>query len=97
MGTARGVLPCVMALGASVIGCADPAPEETSEPGTASEAIEQADAGVHCDADDLPEPGLDGLSPERALEAFARQRTEAACTVQLTRRGDPITIEYQIK
>jgi general secretion pathway protein C len=41
--------------------------------------------------------GFDMASPEKALEAYARLRTATSLTVQLTRRGKPLTIEYQIK
>jgi general secretion pathway protein C len=41
--------------------------------------------------------GFDMASPEKALEAYARLRTATNLTVQVTRRGKPLTIEYQIK
>lgn len=41
--------------------------------------------------------GFDMASPEKALEAYARLRTATSLTVQLTRRGKALTIEYQIK
>lgn len=41
--------------------------------------------------------GYDMASPEKALEAYARLRTATSLTVQVTRRGKPLTIEYQIK
>jgi general secretion pathway protein C len=41
--------------------------------------------------------GFDMASPEKALEAYARLRTATSLTVQLTRRGKPLTINYQIK
>lgn len=41
--------------------------------------------------------GFDMASPEKALEAYARLRTATSLTVQVTRRGKPLTIEYQIK
>ena len=41
--------------------------------------------------------GFDMGSPEKALEAYARLRTATSLTVQVTRRGKPLTIEYQIK
>jgi general secretion pathway protein C len=40
--------------------------------------------------------GFDMASPEKALEAYARLRTATSLTVQLTRRGKPLTIDYQI-
>jgi general secretion pathway protein C len=40
--------------------------------------------------------GYDMASPEKALEAYARLRTAPGLTVQLTRRGKPLTIEYKI-
>lgn len=41
--------------------------------------------------------GYDMASPEKALEAYARLRTASSLTVTLTRRGNPMTIEYQIR
>jgi general secretion pathway protein C len=41
--------------------------------------------------------GFDMASPEKALEAYARLRTATSLTVQLTRRGKPLTIQYAIK
>jgi general secretion pathway protein C len=41
--------------------------------------------------------GYDMASPEKALEAYARLRTASKLTVTLSRRGNPMTIEYQIK
>jgi general secretion pathway protein C len=41
--------------------------------------------------------GYDMASPEKALEAYARLRTATSLTVQVTRRGKPLTIEYSIK
>jgi general secretion pathway protein C len=40
--------------------------------------------------------GFDMASPEKALEAYARLRTATSLTVQVTRRGKPLTIEYRI-
>jgi general secretion pathway protein C len=40
--------------------------------------------------------GFDMASPEKALEAYARLRTATSLTVQVTRRGKPLTIEYKI-
>lgn len=41
--------------------------------------------------------GFDMASPEKALEAYARLRTATNLTVQLTRRGKPLTINFNIK
>jgi general secretion pathway protein C len=41
--------------------------------------------------------GFDMASPEKALEAYARLRTASNLTVQLTRRGKPLTINFNIK
>ncbi len=41
--------------------------------------------------------GFDMASPEKALEAYARLRTAPSLTVQVTRRGKPLTIQYLIK
>jgi general secretion pathway protein C len=41
--------------------------------------------------------GFDMASPEKALEAYARLRTATSLTVQVQRRGKPLTIEYAIK
>jgi len=40
--------------------------------------------------------GFDMASPEKALEAYARLRTATSLTVQVQRRGKPLTIEYKI-
>jgi general secretion pathway protein C len=40
--------------------------------------------------------GFDMASPEKALEAYARLRTATSLTVQVTRRGKPMTINYSI-
>jgi hypothetical protein len=93
-------LPCVVALGAGMLACADAGPDETSDPGPAAgaHALAAGDAGPGCvDGDALPASASDGLSAEQTIEAHARQRTAASCTVQLTHRGEPLQIEYQIK
>jgi general secretion pathway protein C len=36
-------------------------------------------------------------SPEKALEAYARLRTAEKLTVSVNRRGQPVTIEFNIK
>jgi general secretion pathway protein C len=41
--------------------------------------------------------GFDMASPEKALEAYARLRTATSLTVDLTRRGKSMTINYGIK
>lgn len=41
--------------------------------------------------------GFDMASPEKALEAYARLRTAESLNVQLTRRGQPLNIDYKIK
>ncbi|APS00016.1 type II secretion system protein GspC [Pajaroellobacter abortibovis] len=41
--------------------------------------------------------GLDIASPEKALEAYARLRTADHLTIQMNRRGQPVTIDYNIK
>lgn len=41
--------------------------------------------------------GFDMGSPEKALEAYARLRTANNMSVKVTRRGQPMTIEYKIK
>jgi general secretion pathway protein C len=40
--------------------------------------------------------GFDMASPEKALEAYARLRTATSLTVQVTRRGKPMTINFNI-
>jgi hypothetical protein len=77
---------------------ADPTGDEaSSESATAASAVVAAgDRGGGCDA---------GVAPEREAPDTgtapgapdARTRTRASCTAQLTRRGDPLTVEYQIK
>ncbi|MEY4548720.1 MAG: hypothetical protein RL685_4915 [Pseudomonadota bacterium] len=41
--------------------------------------------------------GFDMASPEKALEAYARLRTASDLKVTLTRRGKPLTINFNIK
>jgi general secretion pathway protein C len=41
--------------------------------------------------------GFEMSNPQKALEAYARLQTATSLTVQLTRRGKPLTITYQIK
>lgn len=41
--------------------------------------------------------GFDMASPEKALEAYARLRTANNLTVKVTRRGQPLNIDYRIK
>jgi hypothetical protein len=60
-----------------------------------------ADAGPVCaDADaggasELTDPA--GFAdPDAALDSYRRARTAAGCTVPITRRGKPLTIEYSI-
>ncbi len=82
------------ACGAFALACGDASVEEV---GDTSAAIELRDAGPACDdAGEAPERADPSTfaSPEEALEAYVRLRE--ACTVQLTRRGKPVTIEYRI-
>ena len=41
--------------------------------------------------------GLDIGSPEKALDAYAKIRSAAAVTVEIERRGKPLTLDYSIK
>jgi general secretion pathway protein C len=41
--------------------------------------------------------GFNMGSPEKALEAYARLRTATSLNVQVSRRGAPVSIDYQIK
>jgi len=41
--------------------------------------------------------GFNMASPEKALEAYARLRTASALNVKLSRRGQPVAIDYHIK
>lgn len=41
--------------------------------------------------------GFDMASPEKALQAYARLRTASKLSVDITRRGKPLTIEYRIQ
>jgi len=41
--------------------------------------------------------GFDMGSPEKALEAYARLRTADKLTVQVTRRGQTMNLDYNIK
>ena len=64
-------------------GCEAPATNAAELPDGAAEAYERLSM--------LP----DGGPP--SLEEYAGQRSAASPTVQITRRGCPITVEYQIK
>jgi general secretion pathway protein C len=41
--------------------------------------------------------GFNMASPEKALEAYARLRTASNLNVKVTRRGQPVSIDYRIK
>lgn len=41
--------------------------------------------------------GFNMASPEKALEAYARLRTASSLNVKVTRRGQPVSIDYRIK
>jgi len=41
--------------------------------------------------------GFEMASPEKALEAYARLRTAEKLTVKVTRRGQPVTIDFKIQ
>jgi len=41
--------------------------------------------------------GFAMASPEKALEAYARLRTAEKLTVSVNRRGQPVTIDFNIK
>jgi hypothetical protein len=90
----RNTMRLLSACGAFALACGDAPVDEVDD---TSAAIELRDAGAACD-DAGEAPGRADLStfasPEEALEAYARLRE--ACTVQLTRRGKPLTIEYRI-
>jgi hypothetical protein len=84
------------ACGAFALACGGAPVEDVAD---TSAAIELGDAGPACDGAAQAPERVDPsafASPEEALEAYARSR-EAACTVQLTRRGKPLTIEYSIR
>jgi len=67
------------------------APVDTATVGAPAMPSRCADAGAMA-------PGIsDAATPEEALEAYARWRTGNCVEVQGTRRGEPFTIEYQIK
>jgi hypothetical protein len=92
------LLVATLAAQAACAGAEPTRDEASSENATAASAVVAAgDARRRCvDA---------GVAPEReAAEAGppaegpdARNRPRPSCTVQLTRRGDPLSIEYQIK
>lgn len=83
---------------ASEPAASEPAASEPAE-SMAAEAgeVAAADAGSACPdvRVDAPEPG-DAGAPE-TLEEYVRWRTATSPAVQVTRRGCPLTIEYQIK
>jgi general secretion pathway protein C len=41
--------------------------------------------------------GFEMASPEKALEAYARLRTASKLTIKITRRGQPVTLDFNIK
>jgi general secretion pathway protein C len=41
--------------------------------------------------------GFDMTSPDSALEAYARLREAQRLSVAVTRRGQPVTIDYNIQ
>jgi hypothetical protein len=86
-----------------VLGCGSPSPQgATADSG--SSATTEGDAaggtvarGAECGDAGLSDPGLyDPGSPEE-LADYARRRTACSLTVQLTRRGKPLTIDYAIE
>jgi hypothetical protein len=80
--------------------CGDAEPEQVAAASTAAElsSVGAADAGSQCVDAGPTGPGIsETASPEEALEAYACMRTGTSLTVQLTRRGVPLTIEYAIK
>jgi general secretion pathway protein C len=40
--------------------------------------------------------GFEMASPERALEAYARLRSASKLTIKITRRGQPVTLDFNI-
>jgi hypothetical protein len=92
----RNTMRLLWACAAVALACGDAPVDEVDD---TSAAIERADAGPACDdaaqAAERVDPSA-FASPEEALEAYARLR-EAACAVQLTRRGKPLTLEYRIQ
>jgi general secretion pathway protein C len=41
--------------------------------------------------------GFEMASPEKALEAYARLRTANKLAIKITRRGQPVTLDFNIK
>ena len=73
-------------------------PAESAAAGPAADAGAAADGGAACTDAGLtapPSPWAAGVEP--TLEEYARWRAATSPTVRLTRRGCPLTIQYQIK
>jgi general secretion pathway protein C len=41
--------------------------------------------------------GMDISSPEKALEAYSKLRSVSKITIEIIRRGQPVSLEYTIK
>jgi hypothetical protein len=92
------LLVATLAVQAAACAGGEPTREEAaSEDATATSAVVAAgDAPRRCADAGVPERESAAAGPP-ADGPDARTRTRQSCTVQLTRRGDPLTIEYQIK
>lgn len=80
--------------------CGDAGHDPTAAASTAAEltGVDAADAGAECgDASPTAPGSSDMVRPEEALQAYICMRRATSSPVQLTLRGDPLTIEYQIK
>lgn len=106
---ALGKLTLTVALGVCVLACgADPGDavdegassseeDSRSEEASRQEASRAATNGEKAD-DDACSEDADPSTPEGALAAYARLRGQTECpTIQLTRRGKPVRLEYSIK
>jgi len=95
-----GKLTLTVAVGVCVLACGADWDEAIDEHESSSEAALSEDAPSES-ADDTDEAcnqqDVDTSTPEAALAAHARLRTSTPCTVQVTRRGKAVTIEYAIK
>jgi hypothetical protein len=97
-----GKLTLTVAVGACMLACGadwDEAIDEhaSSSEGAPSEELPSESADDMETDDPCNQQDVDTSTSEAALGARARLRTSTPCTVQVTRRGKAVTIEYAIK
>jgi len=65
---------------------------DPSEKAAPSESADDTETVEACNQEDV-----DVSSPEAALAGYARLRNSTPCTVEVTRRGKQVTVEYSIE